>query len=260
MNVIKKRRSIQAALCAFLIGLSLLSPEVSHAQDKEIIKGNQVWLQYYGQARLSEKWTWQFDGGFRWRDVFVESSAHILRSSVGYAPMANLRFSAGLAHLGLYAQETLLRVEFRPYQDVQVTQTFDKWDLNHRFRLEERIFFPISEGRIQPTNQFNFRFRYAAVVGIPLFRLSRNRPEPTFILYVGDEIFLNFGPEISHNYFDQNRLILSPTFQFNDALSIALTWNNQFASTPVPSVYAHSQVFWIQVRHQMDFSKGRKGP
>ena len=257
--MIKTHKLIWRFFPIISVCLSLLAPEVSPAQEKEIIRGNQAWLQYYGQAKLSEKWTWQFDGGFRWRDVFAASSTHIVRTAVGYAPMANLRLSAGLAHLGLYAQETLLRVEFRPYQDAQITQKFEKWDLNHRFRLEERLFFPISEGRIQQTNQFNFRFRYAAVVGIPLFRLSRNRPEPAFILYVGDEIFLNFGPQITHNYFDQNRFMISPTFKLDKALSIALTWNNQFASTPVPSVYAHTQVFWLQVRHQMDWSKGKTG-
>ena len=257
--VIKTHRLIWRFFPIVSVCLSLLSPEVSSAQEKQVIKGNQVWLQYYGQAKLSEKWTWQFDGGFRWRDVFTASSSHILRTSLGYSPGANVRFSAGLAHLGLYAQETLLRVELRPYQDVQISQKFEKWDLTHRFRLEERFFFPITEGRIQQTNQFNFRFRYAAMVGIPLFRLSQNHPEAAFILYLGDEIFLNFGPEINHNYFDQNRLLISPTFKLSEALLVALTWSNQFASTLVPSVYTHTQVFWLQVRHQMDFGKGKAG-
>ena len=243
---------------ALALLLSLFIAGYATAQNKEVLRGNQTWLQYYGQAKLSEKWTWQFDGGFRWRDVVAESSGHIVRTALGYNAGSKVRLAAGIAHLGFYTQEKLLRVEFRPHQEVQLAHDLGKLGLSHRFRLEERIFFPVEQGRIQRTNHFNFRFRYAAMLGIPLFKLSRDHPESAFILYVGDEIFLNFGPEISHNYFDQNRLILSPTFQFNDALSISLTWNNQFASTPLPSVYAHSQVFWIQVRHQMDFSKGKE--
>jgi len=255
--VIKTLRIIGKAQLALTLSLCFFTTEFATAQEKEVIRGHQVWLQYYGQARVSEKWTWQFDGGFRWRDVFVQSSSHILRTSLGYSLGSNVRVSAGLAHLGLYSQEKLLRVEFRPYQDLQLTQALGKLGLSHRFRLEERIFYPVEEGRIQNTDHFNFRFRYAAMLGIPLFKLSRDHPEAAFILFVGDEIFLNFGPEITHNYFDQNRLTLSPTFKFNEALSISLTWNNQFASTPVASVYTHTQVFWVQVRHQMDFRKGK---
>ena len=251
-SILKAQLGLALSLSLFICGYTI-------AQEKEVLRENQVWLQYYGQAKLSQKWTWQFDGGFRWREVLMESTQHILRTAIGYSPRDHVRLSVGLAHLGFYSDEKLPRVEFRPYQEVQLTQPLAKVSLNHRFRLEQRIFYPVVEGRIQQTNHFHFRVRYATLLGIPLFKLSRDNPQSAFILYVGDEIFLNFGPEITNNYFDQNRLLISPTFRLNEALSISLTWNNQFASTPVPSAYEHTQVFWLQIRHHLDWSKGKTG-
>ncbi len=225
------------------------------AQEKQVSHATQTWVQYYGSATLNRHWSLQLDGGLRWKDDFRENSAYIVRSSIGYAPAPNMRLAAGLAHLGLYLQDTLSRVEFRPYQDFQVTQPFRKFSLVHRLRLEERLFYPVSDGRIQATDRFTFRLRYAAFVRIPLFRLSKENPDSQFILELGDELFLNFGPLVTHTHFDQNRLLVSPTFRFNKSFAIALTWNNQFASTQTPSVYAHNQVFWLQLRQQFDFSK-----
>ncbi len=238
-----------------ILGAVLLSATYCPGQEKQVVHSYQTWMQYYGQATLNAKWSWQFDGGFRWKESFRENSAYLVRSSIGYAPAPNMRFAAGLAHLGLFIQDSLSRVELRPFQEFQLTQPFQKFSLVHRYRLEERIFYPVSDGHIQATDRFNFRFRYAAFFRIPLFKLSRENPEAVFLLELGDEIFLNFGSQVTRTYFDQNRLLVSPTFRFDKTFAVSLTWNNQFASMPAPSSYAHNQVFWLQVKHQLDFSK-----
>lgn len=236
------------------MGLGLLAPGLSLAQEKQVAHAAQTWVQYYGQATLSPRWSLQLDGGLRWRETFGEKAAYIVRSSMGYAPAPNMRLGAGLAHLGFYAEDSLSRAELRPFQEFQLTQPFQKFSLVHRYRLEERIFFPVSEGRMQATDRFNFRFRYALFVRIPLFKLSKDNPDAQFVLEVGDELFLNFGPQVTHGYFDQNRLLLSPTFRFDKSLAVSLTWNNQYASTANPAAFAHTQVFWLQVRQQLDFT------
>lgn len=242
-------------LLTVTLTMTVLSPGLCRGQEKQVSHATQTWVQYYAQATLNPRWTLQLDGGWRWRNDFRENSAYIVRSSAGYAPSVNLRVSAGLAHLGLFLADTLSRVELRPYQELQLTQPFPKFNLIHRYRLEERIFYPVSEGRIEATDRFNFRFRYAVGLRMPLFRLSKDNPDAVFVLEVGDEIFLQFGPQVTHTFFDQNRLLISPTFRFNKSFAVSLTWNNQFASTATSGAYAHNQVFWLQVRQQFDFSR-----
>ncbi|PKQ46009.1 DUF2490 domain-containing protein [Confluentibacter flavum] len=104
----------------------------------------------------------------------------------------------------------------------------------------------------------NFRFRYSFAVNFTLFKLSKTNPESLFLLRINDEIFINAGKETLNKIFDQNRFVVSPTFQLNNSLSISPTWNSQYASTSTSGHYRQTNVFWLQVRHNLDLSKGSK--
>src|SRR5690606_31654733 len=108
-----------------------------------------------------------------------------------------------------------------------------KVKFNHRLRVEERFFNPLHN----PNNSFNFRFRYSFAISFTLFKLSKNNPESLFILRINDEIFINAGKETPTQTFDQNRFVVSPTFQLNKSLSISPTWNSQYASTATSGTY-----------------------
>lgn len=240
------------AKCFFGVIFILLSnPTFSQKQVKKI---SQQWIQSYHEAKLNSKWTLLLDGGYRWREGFAESSAYIIRGGIGYSILPNLRVATGLAHLGFYSNEKIIRQEFRPYQDLQYKSILGKISLNQRLRLEQRFF----KDQLIPSwsdLDFNFRFRYQFILGIPVAKLSANFPDRKLILNLGNEIFLNAGKEVTTQVFDLNRLLISPTLQWSKALSISLTWNSQFASTPTPGKYIHSSVSWLQVRHNLDFKK-----
>ena len=76
----------------------------------------------------------------------------------------------------------------------------------------------------------------------------------------GEEILINAGKKIVHNVFDQNRIAISPSVQWNDKLTIALTWSSQFAATSVPAHFKYTDVIWFQIKHKLDLrkKKGRK--
>ena len=232
-----------------IAGLYLLSS--SAFAQKNVISSDQIWIQSYHEAQISDRWTVLLDGGFRWRDGFDDKLAYIARTGIGYSLLPNLRIGGGFAFLGVYGEKKIVGQEYRPYQEISLRDNLGKINLSHRFRVEERIFKDLLPDPV--TADFNFRFRYAIMLGIPVANLSSENPQRKLILNLGNEIFLNAGKEISHRIFDQNRLILSPTLQWSKDLSIAFTYNSQFASTPQAETFLHSHVAWLQVRYNFDF-------
>lgn len=229
--------------------ICISSHEIS-AQDKTITHENQQWFQYYNETKLNKDWTLLADVSFRWKDEFNETSQFIVRAGLGYAIKPNLKVAGGMAYSGYYSQDSLHRVEYRPHQEVVYT-CGNKVKFNHRIRIEERFFNPIHTSN----NTFNVRFRYSFAVSFTLFKLSKTNPESLFILRINDEIFINVGKETPTQTFDQNRFVVSPTFQLNKNFSISPTWNSQYASTATSGTYRQTNVFWLQVRHNLDFSK-----
>lgn len=239
-----------------LICALIFLTETVDGQEKSISRGAMTWLQYYNKTKLSEKWMWKTDAGYRWTDFLEESKQFITRSSIGYAFNPSIRISSGFAYLGYYSSGNLNRVEYRPYQEMTVKNDFHYFDINHRYRVEERFSrLTVNSGDGSSSN-FNFRFRYAFMLKIPVIKLSATNPEKKLVLNIGDEIFLNAGDEIISNIFNQNRFIISPGIQFSKNLSLHLTWNSLFASKAESKEYNHFNVFWVQVKHGMNLSGG----
>lgn len=246
---------LSASSLAFIV-LGLLLLVLPAFGQKQILTSNQIWLQSYHEGQISEKWTVLLDGGFRWRDGFDNKSAYIIRGGMGYSFSSKMRVSGGLAYQGVYALERIVRHEYRPHQEILHKSTWGKVKISNRLRIEERFF----KDKIldAATVDFNFRFRYALMVSIPVANLSSENPSRKILLNVGDEIFLNAGNEVSDRVFDQNRLIFSPTLQWSENLSISLTYNSQYASTVLPDNFLQSRVYWLQIRHNLDFRDSSK--
>lgn len=235
------------AIPFFFVSLFLIV-HPSNAQRKEVLRENQQWVQYYGQLQFKEEWVWFFDGGFRWSDAFQEKSQYIVRSGIGYQLGKDMRISAGVATLGMYRADRLDRIEIRPYQDFNLNQSFGNIKSQHRFRLEERFFKKVEEGEVRNGHTFNFRFRYSLMFNVPVAKLQALGPEARLLLSVGDEIFINAGKEIVYNVFDQNRILIGPTLQLNNRLSLNCLYQSQFRSTSSPGKYGQLDILWVSIR------------
>ncbi len=231
----------------------LLGPlSILYSQEKNIIKGTMIWLQYYNQIVINDKWQWNTDAGYRWDSFFQERKQLISRTGVGYKLKPSVSIAAGIAYLEFYSSQNKDMREFRPYQEIKIENRFKVIKVNHRYRIEQRFYkFPDSESdQTQPG--FNFRFRYSIMASIPLIKLSVEHPERKVLLSVGNEIFLNAGSEIIDNIFNQNRLLISPGIQFNKNLAVHLTWNSLFAAAGKRGSYMYNNLFWLQVKHVLD--------
>lgn len=245
--------STKNVLCiSFLLWLNTLT-----AQTKNITIINQQWLQYYNQLKLNDNWSLLTDCGYRWENSFQESRQYLIRTGVGYSVNSGFMLAGGFTHLGFLSSGVVNKVEFRPYQELSLTNEYNKVTLNHRYRIEERFFNPVVNGSIQNTNTFNFRFRYSFMAGFPLFALSKSKPDNILLLNIGNELFINVGSGIVYTIFDQNRILISPTLQFNKKMTISITWNSQFSSTPTPASYRYTNVIWLQIKHKLE-ARARK--
>src|SRR3954468_5610299 len=243
------------AVCIFLLlGIAINTI----AQEKTIKKGNQQWLQYYAQIRLSDKWTLLPDAGYRWANNFDVSSQYLIRVGLNYTLNSNIQAGAGFAHFGFYTSGKVSKVEFRPYEELGIKSKLGNIDINNRVRIEERFFNPVVDGKITGPGTFNFRFRYSLIAGIPLFNLSKKDTDKKVLLSIGDEVFINAGKPIVYNVFDQNRLLISPTVQFSKNFSVALTYNRQFAATNTAAIYNQTNVIWLQVRQKFNGGSKKK--
>lgn len=208
--------------------------------------GNQQWIQYYNSIRLSENWGIYSDFGLRFRNL-EEVSQTLVRSGLGYQPNSQTRLVAGFAFLTFHKSGSSTKVEYRPYQEVTLTQSFSKIDIKHRFRSEQRIFSATDESDIK--SSFNHRFRYRILTNIPLVKKSGN--ETQLSLTVGDEILINAGKEIEYNMFDGNRILIGPALQFSNNLNISLIYNRQFGQKNEANSFASTHVFWIGIKHKI---------
>lgn len=239
----------------YCLTLIFLFPVLLSAQERTVKNGNQQWVQYYNQTKLTSRWTLLLDGGYRWRDGFSQGAQYLVRFGAGFNVNSVLRLAAGFAHLGFLRGGVIDKIEFRPYQEILLRQDLENLKLGHRFRVEERSFQLFEDGKYTGESSFNYRFRYRFFVNIPLFKCSKKQADRWLILGVGDEIFINGGRLVIHNFFDQNRILIGPILQFNEQFGIRLTGNFQFASTNAPDIFKYSKIFWLGINHKLDLKK-----
>lgn len=233
----------------------VLMPLITQAQ-KTVRHSDQQWVQYYNQLKLSDRWTLMTDGGFRWADGFSTKALFIARVGMAYSINTHLRVAAGVASTGAYSS-SLSKLEYRPYQELFASYKYNKVILQHRFRVEERYFKNVVDGDLQSGHNFNFRLRYQISANIPLVKLSSDNPDKVLSLGIADEIFVNAGREIVNNILDKNRIIIGPAVQFNKQLTIALSYTHQYSQLATAGSYAHDDIMWLAIRHNLDLSKHR---
>lgn len=260
MEMIKKLQATLQRSGKLLIMIScFIFNGNSHAQQKEVIRQDQQWLEYTARLKMSDQYAMVADAGIRWIDNYTKGSFYYIRAGLEYQ-IGNVYLHSGFAYLGYFFDDERIRqVEYRPYQEMSIQNSIGKIGIYQRIRIEERFFEPVSSQHISNFNRFNWRFRYMLLFDIPLFTISKN-PDYRFSLGVGDEIMMNAEKNIVHNHFAQNRFLISPTLHLGKNLDVAFTWSNQYSSTFIPNRFIHAQVFWLQVRQRFDFSKPKMKP
>jgi hypothetical protein len=164
----------------------------SFSQNSEV--GN--WFIYFGNQKINDKWNWHNEIQYRNFNFAGDLEQLLLRTGIGY----NLSDNNNNVLLG-YAfirsepyiagtNEKTSTTEHRIYQQFLTRQSFGRFNISHRYRIEERFF----------KDDTRMRFRYFLSLNIPLTKKEMTPNALYFSTY--DEIFINGNSAI----FDRNRL------------------------------------------------------
>ncbi|MBK9282966.1 MAG: DUF2490 domain-containing protein [Sphingobacteriaceae bacterium] len=177
---------------------------------------DKLWLQYYGQLKISTKWQAAGDVGLRFNSSGFLRQASLGRIGISYYVNKNLSFTAGAAYFNQNNMERITKEEWRGWQEIQFIQNISKLILSHRARIEQRKFHSLE------TNicDFNFRYRYRLLFSIPLNH--KTITEKTIYSQFGNEIFYSTINKVT--FFDQNRILVGIGYKLNKKLVINLNY------------------------------------
>ncbi|ACT92100.1 DUF2490 domain-containing protein [Dyadobacter fermentans] len=220
---------------------------------KQVNKHSGVWLGYFNQTRLTDKWGIWLDLHARRTDFLDRWATQIIRPGITYYANDHLRFTLGYAYARSHPAAGLntVRPENRLWQQVLWTSRQKRLQTQQWIRVEERFNRKIANDQLQYGYNFNFRFRYLLNLMVPL---NRDFIEPNTLFFAfNDEIHINAGKEITYNVFDQNRLFFGLGYQFTKGLNVQVGYMNQFQQLPAGNRFNSNNVLRIFAFHNLDF-------
>ena len=207
------------------------------------------WYNYFGDHPLKtgSRWGIHLEGQWRRHDVIARWQQLLIRPGVNYEANKNLMLTAGYGYVTTHRYgEFPISVPFpehRSFQQALVKQPLGKWNLSHRYRLEQRF---LGEKRALPDGtrellrrRYENRFRY-------MYRMMRPILGPWGIaLY--NEFFLNFGHNVASNVFDQNRAYAAVTHSLGKASRLEVGYMNQIVQQRNGRVFENNHTLQVAV-------------
>ena len=226
------------------------------AQTKTTTSVQQVWLGYFNQTRLTDRFGIWFDGQLRTKDDFFDDlSVSIIRPGLTYYVNDGLKLTAGYAYVTQYPQDNFKesRPENRFWQQVQWHTKYGKNRTMQWFRLEERYRRKIaSDSTLASGNNFNYRVRYNFLWQVPFSGVLK---PGSFSLILNDEVHVAFGKEVVYNYFDQNRFFAGVAYNVNATDNIQFGYLNVFQQLAAGNKYRSIHGARLFYFHNLDLRK-----
>lgn len=220
---------------------------------KEVTHRDQLWLGYFNQTRLTDKFGFWFDIHYRQTDHFVDRPFQFLvRTAVTYYVTDNIRINVGHVFANHFPARNLhtSRPEHRGWQQIIWNQKYSRCSTRQWLRLEERFNRKIVDDELQDGYNFNYRIRYSASVNIPL-KGKEIVPKTPFAVFT-NEVFVNFGGKIVYNTFDQNRFFAGLGYQFTPQASAQLGYMNIYQQEAAGNKYISANVIRLYFFHNLD--------
>lgn len=240
-----------AILLLFVLSFSATSAQTveKHVDDRE-----QLWIGYFNQSRLTNRFGLWFDVHYRMTDNFLDRPFQfLLRPALTYFIKDNLRFNVGYAFAEHFPSHgmTTRRTEHRPWQQVWWSQKHPGLTTLQSIRLEQRYNRKITNDTKKEGYTYNFRVRYNFSFVIPL--QGKELVSRTPFLAIADEVFLNFGDRIVYNTFDQNRFFAGLGYQFNSHLNAQFGYMNVYQQEASGNRYMSTHAIRFFVYQTFDF-------
>lgn len=179
------------------------------------------WYSYLGTYDVAKRWNIQANTQFRFHNILGDWDQYLLRAGANYKldPKGNHALGLGFDYFynEPYISSTDFKTnfnEFRIYEQYVTKQSFKRFYLQHRYRLENRF---------RENRDVFFRFRYFLQVKMAL---NKKRIVPgAFYLAVLNETFWNIqGP----SHFDRYWLHYTVGYKLNKNWTFELGNQTQF--------------------------------
>ena len=217
----------------FLCLMILVIVKESFSQ-KMISNQNHAWISYLGNHKITTKWGVHTEYQWRRADGFQNWQQSLLRLGFDYFASSNLSATAGYAWIVTFPYgEQPVGHEFqehRIWEQVNLKSKYGRFEIQHRYRLEQRFLENWIKGAegiyTKSDNLFRQRIRYRFMIQVPLTK--KELTDNTLFLNVNNEPFIGFGKGIGKNILDQNRFNASLGWRFSKDFNIQLGYLNQF--------------------------------
>jgi len=245
----------------FLSTFILLLLSSSLFGQKQIVSQPHGWIMYFGNHALTDKWGLHTEYQWRRSDGLRQWQQSLTRIGVDYKVKPDFIFTVGYGSIVTWpygAQPVAFRFhENRLWEQVITSQKVGRFYLQHRYRLEQRWLDNIvNDGNgvgVKEGTIYRNRFRYRLLVNMPL-----NKPELSkgaLFVSIYDEPFIQFGPNFSRNYLDQNRLYFALGHVFSPKGNIQLGYLNQFIVKADGLQAERNHTFQLAITYNLDFQQ-----
>ncbi|SFQ53513.1 DUF2490 domain-containing protein [Hymenobacter arizonensis] len=192
------------------------------------------WYVYEGDHALGERWQIHTEYQLRRINFITDRQQSLLRAGFAYKVMPRFKVGGGYTRLVThpYGDHPVADAgsypEQRFYEDVELSDEVGRFALEQRIRLEQRwIGVPGASGSLGNSAVWNRqnRVRYQLALAFPLQGPTLDDGE--WYLTAFDEVFLNFGREITTNVFNQNRIGGGLGYRVHDNFRLEFQYLNQ---------------------------------
>ena len=234
---------------------------VACVAQKNISNQFHAWALYTGTHKISNKVNFMTEYQWRRADGFQHWQQSLLRLGTEYVinPKISVMVGYGWIKTFPYGTQPVLHDfnEHRVFEQVNLKDKIGRFELQHRYRIEQRFIEQYAINSLGEVVQvdpvFRNRIRYRAMVMVPLSR--KEMTDNTLFLNVNDELFVGIGEGIAKNPIDQNRFIAALGWRFNAQTNVQVGYLNQFVIKSNATDMERNHSLWISMVYNLDFSK-----
>lgn len=217
----------------------------------------QLWFGYIHQGRISNHWGYWVDIQHRTKNNFAGNlHAEIFRLGGTYFLNNDWRFTlgyAGVLHFPSLNNQSFVRPEHRPWQQMFYTHTWKNVRTANYVRSEQRFLNKTNGESLSEGFIFRQRFRVSTMF---IFCLDKKEfKQGSWGIVLNNEIFVNAYSTDKAKAYDQNRAFAGITYNINPAVQLQLGYLNVFSVTGTKREMVHG--IRLSAFHNIDF-RGKK--
>lgn len=254
-STVSMRTSVRIFSSVLLI--TMLASVSIRAADKRD-SNSHLWLNYVGDHPLGDgPWGVHLEAQVRRADFGGSWQQLLIRPAINYTISPAWSVSLGYAYVNTYRYGEFPALdsfpEHRIWQQASYTHKALRLEWQHRFRLEQRFIGELGadgRGGFEVENfRYENRFRYMLRTTIPL-----TADEKTY-LALWDEVFFNFGSNVSGNHFDQNRAFIGIGRKLSDTSRLEVGWLEQTLQRRGGTIWEDNHTLAVWLTSKWPFGK-----